>query len=1050
MKKFYLYSIVLFLPFFVSCQQHEPVEDSNSLMSFFATGEIGTRTVLNGDLWYPQVLWSPSDEINIFCQNGGGKFVSKNTETTGGTVEFVGSLSNVKDRKTEDLYWAVYPYSEDRFFDGSSVGVSLPSEQNAVAGNVQEGLLVSMARSGDSNLYFYNLCGLIGIGVHDSGITRIVFRGNNAEPLAGDVVASFDDEGLPYVSSFKNASQEIVLIPPSGDVFEPGQVYYVVCFPGAFEKGYTIEMYREELYSIKKIDTPVSLGRARIVNLSEPYTGGIISSRKYNGKEYTLRYKVTQGGPQKVRYWITVDDKVIDIPEDFECYSDLMSQSPTKIGPALAVDTEREILYFARLKENWRGDLIDGVLYTISPSETRCKSLLVGYYPYFCMDYGQNRPVLYSFSSLSDDQSCDQFISYLEYTDEWVPIEDWRPRSEYLSSGYSTKNLSDIIFLFQNTGQVPSPMDAVDLGLSIKWATHNMGASTPECFGYYYSWGELSPKKYYSLDNYRFYEGEGTTDSYGRYEAKLTKYSKEDNKYSLEAEDDVATAQLGENWRIPSLDEWLELTANCSWDWTVRNGVGGYQVTGPNGNSIFLPAAGLRAGGSLFMGRYDGVAGHYLTSENAHDWYNQYTGRYDDFVQAVFCNFSEYDGYTFWCGDRWDGYTIRPVTDIPVEELKLDQTEIEIAPGQTVFLDLTIIPENATKKSVVWSSSDETVASVSPDGEVHGLREGSAIITVTSESGKIQTSCRVMVRILHVTEIYFALSEMGVFIGDPRRITPVILPEDASDQSVSWSSSNNSIATVSSSGEVTGVSEGKAVITATTVDGGYSASCTVFVFRAPSLEDSPEYVDMGLSVKWASRNLGATMPEEYGDYFAWGETEPKDVYTWETYKWCAGSEYTLTKYCGISSYGYNGFVDYKTQLDDEDDAAKVRLGGKWRMPTIEEMVDLVDYCVAVPSVVNGVGGCYLVSKNTRNAIFIPASGVIPGDRASFGISNLGVASYYLSKSTTSRYVPYCLFVSSSEVSKYIATSRQEGHTIRPVYADDSGNEGITPGGDINM
>ena len=84
-----------------------------------------------------------------------------------------------------------------------------------------------------------------------------------------------------------------------------------------------------------------------------------------------------------------------------------------------------------------------------------------------------------------------------------------------------------------------------------------------------------------------------------------------------------------------------------------------------------------------------------------------------------------------------------------------------------------------------------------------------------------------------------------------------------------------------------------------------------------------DYVDLGLpsGTLWATCNVGASSPEEYGDYFAWGETETKEDYGWNTYKWCEGIEFQLTKYCYDSSYGYNGFTDYKRELDLEDDAA---------------------------------------------------------------------------------------------------------------------------------
>ena len=134
-----------------------------------------------------------------------------------------------------------------------------------------------------------------------------------------------------------------------------------------------------------------------------------------------------------------------------------------------------------------------------------------------------------------------------------------------------------------------------------------------------------------------------------------------------------------------------------------------------------------------------------------------------------------------------------------------------------------------------------------------------------------------------------------------------------------------------------------------------------------------EYVDLGLSVKWATCNVGATSPEDYGDYFAWGETETKDTYDWSTYKWCNGSNGTMTKYCTDSSYGT---VDNKTILNAEDDVAHVKRGGNWRMPTDAEQDELRTECNWEWTQLNGVNGYKVSSKQQGNAnnIFLPAAG----------------------------------------------------------------------------
>ena len=136
-----------------------------------------------------------------------------------------------------------------------------------------------------------------------------------------------------------------------------------------------------------------------------------------------------------------------------------------------------------------------------------------------------------------------------------------------------------------------------------------------------------------------------------------------------------------------------------------------------------------------------------------------------------------------------------------------------------------------------------------------------------------------------------------------------------------------------------------------------------------------EYVDLGLpsGLKWATCNVGADTPEEYGDYFAWGETEPKTTYNWSTYKYCNGSEETMTKYCVSSSFGT---VDNKTVLELEDDAAHVNWGGNWRMPTKAERDELrnTSNCTWTRTTQNGVEGYKVTSKVNGNSIFLPAAG----------------------------------------------------------------------------
>ena len=208
-------------------------------------------------------------------------------------------------------------------------------------------------------------------------------------------------------------------------------------------------------------------------------------------------------------------------------------------------------------------------------------------------------------------------------------------------------------------GTTPSPVEYVDLGLpsGLKWAKCNLGASKPSERGDYYAWGETAPKADYDWATYKWMQA-GQSDS--KYITKYTIADGEtggiwydssgafigDNKTALVAADDAATAKLGSPWRMPTIDEFQELIDKCTWTWTTQDGVNGYQVDGPNGNAIFLPAAGYRK----VSGLYNVSKGYYWSSSLSTTENN--------------CAYSldlHSDNYFIARTYRYFGYTVRPV-----------------------------------------------------------------------------------------------------------------------------------------------------------------------------------------------------------------------------------------------------------------------------------------------------------------------------------------------------------------------------------------------------
>ena len=379
---------------------------------------------------------------------------------------------------------------------------------------------------------------------------------------------------------------------------------------------------------------------------------------------------------------------------------------------------------------------------------------------------------------------------------------------------------------------------------------------------------------------------------------------------------------------------------------------------------------------------------------------------------------------------------------VPVESVTLDVSSLELAEGETVTLAAIVKPDEATNKAVNWSSNNTNVATVSSSGVVSAKAAGNATITVKTNDGNKTATCVVTV-VVPVTGVSLNYATLTLTEGQTQTLTATVSPSNATNKNVTWSSNNTTVATVSTSGIVTAKAAGSATITVTTNDKGKKATCSVCVNSAYSTdgnENGYDYVDLGLpsGVKWATCNVGASKPEDYGSHYAWGETEPKSnynwIYQWSTYIWCNGSQRTLTKYCDNSSYGYNGFIDNKTFIDSEDDAAHVNWGGRWRMPTNGDWTELLNNCAWIWTKQNNVYGYKVVSKIAGyrdKSIFLPAAG-LSNNETYVGASKKG---YYWSFNLLKDlpYYAYCFLFNSDD--NRLGKSRAErplGMSVRPV------------------
>ena len=415
--------------------------------------------------------------------------------------------------------------------------------------------------------------------------------------------------------------------------------------------------------------------------------------------------------------------------------------------------------------------------------------------------------------------------------------------------------------------RVPEP-EMVDLGLSVKWASFNLGAESPEGYGYYYSWGEVDPKTSFSLDNYRYYDNSLKV---------YTRYTSQDGLTVLRPEDDAAAFNLGGKWRMPTKAEYAELINCCTHEWVTINGhkVSKY-TSNINGESVYFPQPGcydcLNDDGSVL--RQQETRGYYWNSTLKSDKSGDLLWLPTSFTS---------------CSKEW-GMSVRAVNTDGTEKVtgvSFNNKKITIAPGERLKLDVTISPSYATNQILFWSSGQTAYVNVSSDGVVTGCNVGTTTVTVTSADGGIVDTCEITVA---------------------NKINSVTIPDA---------------------------------------------------------------VDLGLSVKWASFNLGATCPEDFGNYYAWGEVSPKLEFTFANYTFKKpGTELSSDDKFAYSKYG----VDNLTRLETEDDAAKAALGGDWRMPTVSEAKELINNCTISRYVSGGITIVKLMSNINGNFILLPGAG----------------------------------------------------------------------------
>ena len=367
-----------------------------------------------------------------------------------------------------------------------------------------------------------------------------------------------------------------------------------------------------------------------------------------------------------------------------------------------------------------------------------------------------------------------------------------------------------------------------------------------------------------------------------------------------------------------------------------------------------------------------------------------------------------------------------------LNSVSVDPSFVALGLGQEQVVSLVMDPEDA-EVTIYWESQASYVAKVQmvskTQAKITGVGVGQTVVTV--HAGDLTANCQVSVtdsdNSVPVESVTLDRHELTLSVNQQYQFTATVLPENASNKNVVWVSSANSAKLyISSTGQLTALQPCEATITVRCQANPMIYDTCQVTVTGGSSDPGEEVVDLGLpsGLKWRGWNVGASKPEEYGNYYAWAETSPKSKYTGGNYKW------------GPVDYGdgmklYTKYEtklggDKKSVLEPEDDAASVNLGNGWRTPTFNEFKELRESCTWTWTKRNGVNGMQVTGPNGKS-IFLPAAGVF---RSS--LENQGTyGSYWASTlSGVEGMADAVDFISGDK--GIAAVAREYGLSVRPV------------------
>lgn len=982
MRRYFSYSILAaFSLFFLGCEQlSENNSDIGQSLTVNATYDNGNSkaTVVDGGT---SVYWEPNDEIKVFCGKASGKLSSMNSEPVTNAT-FTGFTTGKVEPSSDSKLYGLYPYREDALFDGGVITTTLPGNQIATKGSFDRNANIAIAESKSTDLKFKNVCGGLRFTLTNTGVKRIEFESNGSEYLAGEISLKFNGV-IPSVVDVRKGSKKVTLENEDGSAFEPGEWYYITLLPCTLSNGYTVTISTDTKSAVLFVEKEQVVKRNTYGMLKDIDAGLSWTEKELQENSFILQEGVKTMSKREVSSYVScITQNGFNISDD---------------APASIIPNVGDVLFFETADAS--------VPYMIG----RVKDLV----------RTKSSGITVITEEVGIDDVFQEFSIGEQITMLDVPEITDDDGNIYECGLASPEIWDELTRPLSDTSSVSTEVDSM--------------SQKPVYLPTYAAANKTRVPKYLRIANHIF-NGNFYFDIDLNYPEKIT-YKNGEFRFVIDVElrggirgdigyhggatiIDLISKKM--KWKVgyigppiggipifirPVLQVYFNGNATIGGDvqlelihssFTASNIPGRSKDYSPLPKDSYLTLKSLKADGSLGYKMGIGIENS-IINENFLMLGIEVTGGTEG---QIIGEFPSKDGMDLDKSLKFahngninvDGYIEARINafnpekrlDFPIFSHKFNTVEVDLLP---LFKCMSVKLSSISNKVSVSAMANRQSFIRSYEGGYCIYKKGEKQ-PIEYKPMYISASTKSSTRAASSNGLTFDIEKGGEY-----EIAPYAI-----------------------------VNEGE-----------YVYGDKILIDYAPLCPDENHIhaIDLGLSVKWACCNVGATRPEEYGGYYAWGETEEKSVYNEVTYKYSHGIDEDgdgwYERYGEDVRYDNIGSDISGTQYD----VAHVKWGGSWRMPTLAEFEELYNNCTSEWTTLNGVNGTKFTSRKNGNSIFLPVAGCRDYDFG--GFYNVGCVGYYWSSSlyTDSPYRAFGMYFNAGPVYTY-DYYRYVGQSVRPV------------------